>query len=241
MPFPLARADETEYVPATMRLLLVEDDGDVAETLTAYLERQGFVVDRAETLGMAQDVLLDDEFDLVLLDRLLPDGDGVSLIGFAEKHRKPQRFLLLSALAGIDDKVTGLELGACDYIAKPFEPRELVARIRAALRHPIDAKRDMRSFGPILHDVEGGGFFIDEVPLSLRRSESLVLSALMMRDGAVVRRETLESRVYGYDKFVNGNSLESIVSRLRKALAARTEAVKISSIRGVGYQLVLAD
>ena len=81
-----------------MRLLLVEDDGDVAETLTAYLERQGFVVDRAETLAIAQDAILDNDFDLVLLDRLLPDGDGVSLIGYAEAHRRPQRFLLLSAL-----------------------------------------------------------------------------------------------------------------------------------------------
>ena len=117
-----------------MRLLLVEDDGDVAETLTAYLERQGFVVDRADTLAMAQDALLDDELDLGLLDRGRPDGDGVSLIGYAQAHKRPQRFLLLSALAGIDDKVTGLELGAHDYIAKPFEPRELVARIRVAMR-----------------------------------------------------------------------------------------------------------
>ena len=221
-----------------MRLLLVEDDGDVAETLTAYLERQGFVVDRAETLAIAQDAILDNDFDLVLLDRLLPDGDGVSLIGYAEAHRRPQRFLLLSALAGIDAKVTGLELGARDYIAKPFEPRELVARIRAALRHRLAATREMRRFGPILHDVEGGGFFVNDAPMSLRRSEALVLAALMMRHGAFVRRETLEARVYGYDKFVNGNSLESIISRLRKALATKTDAVKVSSVRGVGYELV---
>ena len=220
-----------------MRLLLVEDEADLAETLTAYLERQGFVVDRAETLAVAQDALLDNDFDLVLLDRLLPDGDGVSLIGYAEAQRRPQRFLLLSALAGIDDKVTGLELGARDYIAKPFEPRELVARIRAALRHGIDTTREMRRFGPILHDVEGGGFFVNDAPMSLRRSEALVLAALMMRDGALVRHETIEARVYGYDKFVNGNSLESIISRLRKALATKTGAVKILSVRGVGYQL----
>lgn len=224
-----------------MRLLLVEDDGDVAETLTAYLERQGFVVDRADTLAMAQDALLDNAFDLVLLDRMLPDGDGVSLIGFAEAQRRPQRFLLLSALAGIDDKVTGLELGARDYIAKPFEPRELVARIRVALRDRIDAVREIKRFGPILHDVESGGFFVNDAPMSLRRSEALVLAALMAREGAIVRRETLESRVYGYDKFVNGNSLESIISRLRKALATKTDAVKVSSIRGVGYQLVQSE
>jgi DNA-binding response OmpR family regulator len=221
-----------------MRLLLVEDDADVAETLTAYLEREGFVVDRADTLAMAQDVLLNEEFDLVLLDRMLPDGDGVDLLSFAEVHKRPQRFLLLSALAGIDDKVTGLELGARDYIAKPFEPRELVARIRAALRGRLDAVREVRRFGPILHDVESGSFFVDDAPMSLRRSEALVLEALMAREGALIQRETLEARVYGYDKIVNANSLESIISRLRKTLATKTDAVKVMSVRGLGYQLV---
>ena len=137
--------------------------------------------------------------------------------------------------------MTGLELGAHDYIAKPFEPRELVARIRVAMRHDLHKTREMRRFGPILHDVEGGGFFVNDAPMSLRRSEALVLATLMMRDGALVRRDTLEMRVYGYDKFVNGNSLESIISRLRKALATKTGAVKILSVRGVGYQLVESD
>lgn len=221
-----------------MRLLLVEDDADVADTLATYLERQGFVVDRADTLAIARDVLIDDQFDLVILDRMLPDGDGLSLIAFAEARARPQRFLLLSALAGIDDKVTGLEQGARDYLAKPFEPRELLARIRAALRQELKVPRETRQFGPLLHDVQSSGFFIDGAPVPLRRAEALVLAALMARSGALVRRETLESRVYGYDKFVNANSLESTISRLRKTLAGRTDRLKIHSVRGVGYQLI---
>ena len=220
-----------------MRLLLVEDEPDIAETLVAYLERHGFVVDRADTLAMAEEVIRTETFDLVLLDRMLPDGDGVSLIGYARTHGRPQRFLLLSALAGIDDKVVGLELGARDYIAKPFEPRELLARIRVALRHGLDVVREVRRFGPLMHDVEGGNFFIDDAPFAIRRAEALVLEALMARGGTLVRRETLEARVYGYDKFVNANTLESTISRLRKTLSQRTDRVRILSIRGVGYRL----
>jgi DNA-binding NtrC family response regulator len=106
-----------------MRLLLVEDDEDIAETLVAFLEKHGFVVDLAETLAIAEDALFNGEFDLVLLDRVLPDGDGVSLIAYANSRNRPQRFLLLTALGDIDDRVGALESGADDYISKPFEPR----------------------------------------------------------------------------------------------------------------------
>ncbi|MCD9005882.1 response regulator transcription factor [Luteimonas sp. XNQY3] len=221
-----------------MRLLLVEDDGDIAETLVAFLERQGFVVDLAPSLAIARAAVLGNDFDLVLLDRLLPDGDGVSLIAFAAARSRPQRFVLLTALADIDDKLAGLESGAHDYVIKPFEPRELLARIRNALRHRIDAPREVKRLGALVHDVDSGVFFVDGEPLTLRRTEALVLEALMSRPGAPVSRESLEARVYGYDKFVSSNSLESQVSRLRKNLAEKTGQVRIQSIRGVGYRLI---
>lgn len=222
-----------------MRLLLVEDDVDIAETLVAFLERNGFVVDVADSLAMAEDAIEGGGFDLVLLDRVLPDGDGVTLIGHAKARNNPQRFLLLTALSEIDDRVDALELGADDYLSKPFEPRELLARIRNALRRPLNAERELRSFGPLTLDVEACSFTVDGTPLALRRTEALVLEALMARPGQLVRRETLESRVYGYDKFVNANSLESQISRLRRNLGERTGQVKIHAVRGMGYQLVL--
>jgi two-component system OmpR family response regulator len=220
-----------------MRLLLVEDDDDVADTLVAYLEKQGFVVDLAPSLAIAKDAIEQGGFDLVLLDRMLPDGDGVSLIAYAETRSKPQRFIILTAMAGVDEKVAGLESGAADYVSKPFEPRELLARIRIALKHNLETRRETRRFGPLLHDVESGVFFIDDEPLTLRRTEALVLEALMARPGSVVQRETLETRVYGYDKFVNANSLESQISRLRTNLAKRTERLKVQAVRGLGYRL----
>lgn len=221
-----------------MRLLLVEDDADIAETLVAYLERHGFVVDVADCLAVAEDALASGEFDLVLLDRVLPDGDGVALIAHAKAIRRPQRFLLLTALSEIDDRIDALELGADDYVSKPFEPRELLARIRNVLRRPIANERAVRAFGPLIMDIDACSFTVDGVPLPLRRTEALVLEALMTRPGQLVRRETLESRVYGYDKFVNANSLESQVSRLRRALGEHSPQLKIHAVRGMGYQLV---
>lgn len=220
-----------------MRLLLVEDNVDVAETLVGYLQRQGFVVDVAATLAAGRNALRDSSFDLVLLDRMLPDGDGVSLMTFVEQIGKPQRFVVLTAMAGIDDRVAGLEGGANDYVVKPFEPRELLARIRNALRHPIEVPAQVRVFGPLRHDIDHGQFFVNDVPLVLRRGEALVLEALMARPGMLVQREALELRVYGYDKSVNTNSLESQISRLRGHLSRMTDQVRIQSIRGLGYRL----
>lgn len=220
-----------------MRLLLIEDDVNVAETLVAYLEKHGFVVDIAATLSIAKTAVLENQFDLVLLDRLLPDGEGMSLLSFFAEEHRPQRVILLTALGDVDDRIRGLESGAHDYIAKPFEPRELLARISNALRQPIKAVREFKTFGPLKYDVESRTFSINDVALTLRRTEALVLEALMMRPGNLVTRETLESKVYGYDKFVTSNSLESQLSRLRKHLSLKTKAVKIITIRGVGYSL----
>jgi two-component system OmpR family response regulator len=221
-----------------LRLLLVEDDEDIAETLIAFLQRQGFVVDLAPALEIAQTAIEEGEFDLILLDRLLPDGDGLELIAHAKAIGRPQRFLLLTALDGVDDRIKGLGLGADDYVVKPFEPRELVARIRNALRRTVSVVRETRRFGPIVYDVGAGTFSIDEVPFALRRIEALLLEALMVRPGAIVRRETLESRVYGYDQYVSANSLESQISRLRKTLNERTGKVGIQVVRGLGYRLI---
>lgn len=220
-----------------MRLLLVEDDVDVAETLVSYLEKHGYVVDLAPTLAIAKTAVMANSFDLVLLDRLLPDGEGMSMLRFFADNKCPQRVILLTALGDVDDRVRGLEAGAHDYIPKPFEPRELLARIRNTLRQPMQTAREVKAFGPLTYDVESRAFSINGEALNLRRTEALVLEALMSRPGSLVTREALESKVYGYDKFVTSNSLESQVSRLRKNLAEHTDKIKIQTVRGLGYSL----
>ncbi|KQN79755.1 response regulator transcription factor [Sphingomonas sp. Leaf62] len=220
-----------------MRLLMVEDDTGVAETLAAFLRRQGYVVDGAGSLGTAQEALLSGQFDLVIVDRTLPDGDGMELVLGAKAGLRPQRFLMLTAMSGVEDTVAALEAGAIDYVVKPFEPRELLARIRNALRRELNVRHEPKRFGPLSYDADSNSFTIDDEPFVLRRTESLVLAALIARPGAMVPRETLEARVYGYDRFVNANSLESQISRLRRNIAGRTDRVKIQTVRGVGYCL----
>lgn len=220
-----------------MRLLMVEDDAGVTETLAAYLRRQGYVVDAAGTLDMAHEALASNRFDLVIVDRTLPDGDGMALVVGAAERGRPQRFLMLTAMSGVEDTVAALEAGAIDYVVKPFEPRELLARIRNALRRELAEPQALKRFGPLSYDMESNGFAIDDDPFVLRRTEALILAALIGRPGAMVQRETLESRVYGYDQFVNANSLESQISRLRRQLAARTDRIRILAVRGVGYRL----
>ncbi|MDC8830232.1 response regulator transcription factor [Alteromonas gilva] len=223
-----------------MRLLLIEDDENIAETLVAYLEKNGFVVDLAPTLAIAKTAVYENTFDLVLLDRLLPDGEGMTMLRYFKENNKPQRVILLTALGDVDDRVRGLESGAHDYIPKPFEPRELLARIRNALKQPIKVQRDVKTFGPLNYDVESRSFTVNGEVLNLRRTEALVLEALMQRPGSLVSRESLESKVYGYDKFVSSNSLESQVSRLRKNLSEHTDDIKIQTTRGLGYSLIKA-
>ncbi|MET0269130.1 MAG: response regulator transcription factor [Sphingomonas sp.] len=220
-----------------MRLLLVEDDAGVAETLGAYLRRQNFVVDVAPTLAIAQEALETQQLDLIVVDRMLPDGDGMSLVTHAAMRGRPQRFLMLTAMAGADHAIAALDAGAFDYLAKPFEPRELLARIHNALRREVAVPRERKRFGPLSYDMDINGFTIDDEPFILRRTEALILATLIQRPGAMVQREMLESRVYGYDRFVNANSLESQISRLRRNLSMRTDRVKIQAVRGVGYRL----
>lgn len=221
-----------------MRLLLIEDDEDIAETLVAYLEKNGFVVDVAPTLAVAKVAVMENSFDLVLLDRMLPDGEGMTMLKFFADKDRPQRVILLTALGDVDDRVRGLEDGALDYIPKPFEPRELLARIRNALRQPISVERTVKTLGPLQYDVESRAFSVNGEQLNLRRTEALVLEALIARPASLVPRESLESKVYGYDKFVSSNSLESQVSRLRKTLSEHTDAIKIQTVRGMGYRLI---
>lgn len=220
-----------------MRILLVEDDISLASSTTQFLRRGGFVVDHADSLEIAKIAVEDNQFDIVLLDRRLPDGEGLSLIEYCERRNLPQRFIILTALDEVDDRVYGLESGALDYLTKPFEPSELQARIRNALRFPVKREHHMVSFGALHFDPEARNFTIGDEPLILSRAQFLVLEALMARPGAVVHKETLSSRVYGYDADCSPNSLEAQISRLRKSLSQKTPDIEVATLRGIGYTL----
>jgi len=220
-----------------MRILYVEDELELAEITRRLLERHKHVVDIADTLAISRVMLLDNDYELVLLDRRLPDGDGIELIRYALRKKIETRFLILSALGDLYERVEGLDIGADDYIVKPFEPEELLARIRAASRRPLPETGKYLELGNLRFNCGTRNFRVDGETQTLPRRELVVLETLLSRAGRVVSRESLESAMYGYDDEVQSNTIESHVSRLRKHLTKLGSGVSIHTIRGVGYML----
>ena len=226
-----------------MRVLLVEDDPNLADAIRRLLQREGHVVDVATTLRMGKAAITSNPYAVVLLDRMLPDGDGTRLIFHARENGVHTRFLILSALGDIDHRVEGLDLGADDYVVKPFEPDELCARIRAVGRRPVPDISRTVAIGNLRMDSATGDLSTSSngaengTPVVLPRREMTLLQKLMDRAGRVVTREALETAMYGYDDVIQSNTLESHVSRLRKHLVETDTRVAIHTIRGVGYML----
>jgi DNA-binding response OmpR family regulator len=220
-----------------MRLLLVEDEPDMAALLRTALEKHDFVTDCAPSIEIAIEAIETVAHDLVILDRQLGDGDGASLIAYLRKRRPNVPIVILSARGSANDRVEGLNLGADDYLPKPFEVSELVARLRAVLRRPSQVTSKPLSIGNLSFDLNQGEVFINGERLELPRREYLVLESLMRRAGRTVRRGVLEEEVYGSDDEIASNSLEAHISRLRRKLTAAGASVTIHPVRGVGYLL----
>lgn len=218
-----------------MHILLVEDEIELAATLKGALERERFVVDHADTLSVAREAALYGLHDLVLLDRTLPDGDGLSLIPLLREKNPGVPVIVLSALGQLPDRVTGLDEGADDYLAKPFALEELLARIRAVRRRPGGLHIDTINVGMLVFDPASGEATVAGTRLELPRREIRVLATLAKRLGRTVLRESLEMAVYGFDDGIHSNSLDSHVSRLRRKLSDADAGVEIHAIRGVGY------
>lgn len=220
-----------------MRILLVEDEVEFADTLRGALERERFVVDHVDRLAMAREAALSGSYDLVLLDRTLPDGDGLSLVPALRAGNPGLPVIVLSARGQIVDRVAGLDEGADDYLIKPFALEELFARIRAVRRRPAELGAEEIQVGALVFDVANDEATVEGVRLELARRELRVLATLVKRRGRTVLRETLEQAVYGFDDEVQSNTLDSHISRLRRKLTEAHAGIEIHAIRGVGYLL----
>lgn len=220
-----------------MRLLLVEDEIEMADALRVALKRYDLVLDHVVTLQGAKNAVDEKVHDAILLDRQLPDGDGIDLLAYLRSIDANTPVIILTARSDVTDRVAGLDLGADDYLAKPFALEELVARVRALLRRPPKFAPLVAHVGRlefVLGDMEVS---IDGEPLDLPRRELLVLEALVRRQGRTVLRHALCEAVYSFDDEIQSNALDSHVSRLRKKLSDAAAGVEIHAVRGVGYLL----
>lgn len=220
-----------------MRILLVEDEAEMAGALTSALKRYDMIVDHVPTLAEAEEAISADVHAAVLLDRQLPDGDGLALIPKLRARADGVPIIMLTARGELADRVAGLDRCADDYLAKPFAVEELLARLRAVLRRPAGLQPDIMRAGRLAFDFSHREASAEGVPLELPRRELLVLEALVRRTGRTVLRSALEEAVYNFDDEIQSNALDTHVSRLRRKLAEADARVEIHGIRGVGYLL----
>jgi two-component system, OmpR family, response regulator len=224
-----------------MTILLVEDEPNMAGVIVDHLRHAGFVVDNVDSLNQAFDAVKKKSYDLMVLDRRLPDGDGLDFVPEIKTILPEIRVLILSALDSTSDKVAGLDAGADDYLAKPFESEELLARVRATLRRPWCQPIPPILVGAVAFDCEARQIFVHDRTMLLHSKELALLEALMRRANKVVPRDVLISDIYGLDADVLPNALDVLVCRLRKRLLDVEAGVTIHSARGVGYLLTEAS
>ena len=221
-----------------MRLLLIEDHARLGELVLAGLAAEGFVVDWVRTLTEAFEARDGSAYDLILLDLGLPDGDGLDLVRRLRRARDATPILILTARGGLGDRIVGLDLGADDYLVKPFEMGELMARCRALLRRPGACLGVVLEWGNVALDTANRSLTIAGSPAPVAPRELALLESLMRRAGQVVSRSSLEQQLYSIDAEVTPNALEVSVSRLRRRLGGARADVVLKTAHGVGYALV---
>lgn len=216
-----------------MRILIVEDDTMLADAVTRALKQSAHMVQRAATGLEADRALTDNEYDLVLLDVGLPQLDGFEVLRRLRSRRSTVPVLMLTVRDSVEDRVAGLDLGADDYLNKPFELSELEARVRALIRRAHSAASSDLIHGPLRLDTVGRRLFCNEQPVELSARELAVIELLLLREGRVVTKQQMVDHLYGWEDSSTSNAVEVFVYRLRKKIEA--SGVEIRTVRGMGY------
>ena len=220
-----------------MRLLLVEDSLRLRELLGENLRAADYPLDTVGTAAEARAAAAVVRYDLFIIDLGLPDDDGMSLIHELRSAGCQTPILVITARAGVNDRIAGLDGGADDYIVKPFNHSELLARIRALLRRPSELVEPTIQIGRLVFNESTREVRADGQTLDLRASERRLLALLMRQAGRIVSKCTIEERFSEFGRELSDNAVEAHVSRLRKALDETPAGVFIETIRGVGYAL----
>lgn len=218
-----------------MRLLLVEDDLPLAEALLSLLVSSGYAVDCVHDGEAAKDLVAVEPFDLVILDLNLPRLDGLAVLRAMRATGNRAAVMILTARGAAEDRVRGLDLGADDYMAKPFDIREFEARVRSLLRRQAGLRSAMVTLGAVSLDLTTRQFFAADQALDLPPRERALLELLLMRAGKVVTKEAIVQSLTSLDDILSDNAIEQYISRLRRRLTPY--GLSLRTVRGIGYLL----
>ncbi len=221
------------------RILLIEDDDGTADEILMELGRAGHAATRASSLAQAAPLARGDAVDLLILDRQLPDGEGLELLASLRAAGQRTPALVLSALGSLDDRVRGLRAGGDDYLPKPFALVELIARVEALLRRPNDTRETRLIAGPLDLDLLAGRASRAGRALDLLPRELKLLDYMVRRPGRIITRSMLLQDVWGYSFEPNTNVIDVHMGRLRRKVDGEGEAQLIRNVRGQGYVLDL--
>lgn len=221
-----------------MRILMIEDDKELADVTGRRLEKEGFTVDICLDGEDGLYYMQENMYDLVILDRMLPSMDGTQVLKEARQAHISTPVIFLTALGELEDKVTGLNCGADDYMVKPFAFEELLARIHSILRRPGKwGDLDLLKLGDISFDPQCGRLTKGTRECTLSNRESTLLEVFLRNPGQVLPRPLLLSRVWGLESDVEDGNLDNYIHFLRRRLKSVESTLVLKTIRGVGYQL----
>ena len=218
-----------------MRILLVEDNQALAEGLTAILRGSGYAVDAVADGASAEAVVAAETYDLVILDLNLPEMDGLDVLRAMRARANKAAVMILTARGTPEERVKGLDLGADDYMIKPFDISEFEARIRVLLRRQAGLRSSIVNYGGVTFDLTSRTFSCQGVPLDIPARELALLELLFLRAGKVVSKDAIVGSLTGFDDDLSANAIEQYVSRLRRRLGVHGLTVKTA--RGIGYYL----
>ncbi|WP_339243244.1 response regulator transcription factor [Paenibacillus sp. FSL R5-0517] len=221
-----------------MRILIAEDEVHLAEAVSQILKKNNYSVDMVHDGRSGFDYAQSGIYDLLLLDIMMPEMDGITVLKKLRSEGNHTPVILLTAKGELSDKVTGLDYGADDYIAKPFATEELLARIRAALRRKGEVvPEDGLKFGDMELNTTQLKLSVQGKEIKLNLKENELLELLITRKQAITSKEQIIEKLWGFDSEVEYNNVEVYISFLRKKLTFLNSAVRINTIRGVGYVL----
>lgn len=223
-----------------MKILVIEDEPQLLSNIKESLEKEKFLVETAADYHSAIDKIFIYEYDCILLDIMLPNGNGLNILAELKKNGKSENVIIISAKDSLDDKLKGLELGADDYLTKPFHLAELNARVKAVLRRQQLNGKDTIEFANIVLNLKERTFIVNDQNVLLNRKEFDILNYFLLNKNRLVTKSALAEHVWG-DNSDNADNFDFVyyqIKNLRKKLQSANAEIEIESIYGIGYKLI---